>query len=94
MPVVLLIIVAIILMRRRNKRRKRRLWVREWIRNRPQLGAYHQLVQELRLSDPQSFHNFLRMDLSTFELLLSKVGPLITRKDTVMRKAIVPAERL
>ena len=63
--------------------------VREWIRNRPKLGAYYQLVQELRLSEP-----LLRVDLSTFELLLSEVGPPITCKDTVMLKVIPPAEGL
>ena len=88
------LVIAIIIARRQRRRRNRSVWVREWIKNRPQLGAYHELVQELKLSDIQGYRNFLRMDPATFELLLSKVGPLVTHQDTVMRKAIAPAERV
>ena len=45
------IVLAIIIARRRRRRKNRSVWVREWIKNRPQLGAYHQLVQELEVSD-------------------------------------------
>ena len=51
-------------------------------------------MQELRLTDKQSYKNFLRMDVAAFEDLLSKVGPLITYRDTHLRKAISPGERL
>ena len=88
------ILIAIVIARRRKKRRNRKVWVRDWIRDRPKQGAYHQLLQELRLSDARSYRNFLRMDQATFDELLSKVGPLITYKDTFMRKAISPGERL
>ena len=88
------IVIAIAIARRRRKRRNRKVWVRDWIRDRPKQGAYHQLLQELRLSDARSYSNFLRMDQATFDELLSKVGPLITYKDTFMRKAISPGERL
>ena len=88
------IVLALIIARRRRRRRDRKVWVREWIKNRPQLGAYHQLLQELKVTDTQGYRNFLRMDPTTFELLLTKVGPLVTHQDTVMRKAIAPAERI
>ena len=61
---------------------------------RPRLGAYHQLVQELRLSDEASYRHFVRMDAATFNQLLTRVGPLITFQDTNMREAISPGERL
>ncbi len=38
--------------------------------------------------------NFLRMDSNTFNLLLSKVASLITERDTHLRKAIPPEQRL
>ena len=41
-----------------------------------------------------SYRNFLRMDLQSFEELLSKVGPLIRKENTVMRRSIEPEERL
>lgn len=38
--------------------------------------------------------NYLRMDTGTYEELRCQVGPLIIKKDTVMRVAITPHERL
>lgn len=87
-------ILAIILRRRRKRRRNRTVWTREWIKKRQRFGAYHQLLQELRLSDTSSYCNFLRMDVSTFEELLRVTGPSITYRDTNMRQAISPGERL
>ena len=80
-------IVDIIIARRRRK-------PKEWIQKRPSQGAFHQWMQELRSTDKQSYKNFLRMDVAAFEDLLSKVGPLITYRDTHLRKAISPGERL
>ena len=60
---------------------------------RDKYGAYHQLIKELQL-DTSSYCNFLRMDSSSFEELLQKVGPKITFKDTNMRQAIPAGERL
>ena len=68
-------------------RRNRTVWVCGWILNREDQGAYHQLLQELRLTDGTSYRNFLRMDAPTFDELLDMVGPLIKYKDTVMCKA-------
>ena len=45
------VIIALTLMKMHHRRRKRTVWVREWVRNRQRYGAYHQLVQELRLGD-------------------------------------------
>lgn len=67
--------------------------MREWIRKRDQYGAYHHLMQELTL-DASSYCNFVRMNATTFEELLTKVAPLIVRQNTLMRKAIAPGERL
>ena len=88
------VIVALMIMRARRNRRNRREWVRQWIRNRPRLGAYHQLVQELRLADGESYRHFVRMDIATFDELLSMVRPHITYQDNNMRQAISPGERL
>ena len=51
-------------------------------------------MQELYEEDQQGFKNFLRMDSSAFEDLLSKVSPIIHRQDTNMREAISASERL
>ncbi|XP_064639343.1 uncharacterized protein LOC135494929 [Lineus longissimus] len=51
-------------------------------------------MDELRLEDPASYRNYLRMDEQTFNELLVKMSPLITKADTNMREAISPGERL
>jgi len=40
-----------------------------------------------------STRNFVRMDVTSFELLLSNVALRIARQDTVMRKSIPAGER-
>ena len=77
-----------------KKKRNREIWTKEWVLNRPQYGAYNSLMRELSISDARGFHNFIRMNAQTFEQLLTVVAPHIQRKDTVMRQAIPPAERL
>ena len=89
------IIISIVMKKRRKRRIKgRSCWSRAWLQQRHTLGAYNQLLQELRLEDPWSFRNFLRMSENSFQELLDLVTPLITRKDTNMREAISPGERL
>ena len=88
------IILAFAIKEQHKRRRNRMFWTREWILNRPQYGAYHQLLNELRLSDAASYKNFLRMDVACFEEILDLVAPIIRRKDSCMRQAISPAERL
>ena len=46
------------------------------------------------MCDTSSYRNFVRMDAGTFEELLTSIAPRITYQDTVLRKAISPAERL
>ena len=88
-------VVAYVLLRRaRRRRRNRTVWVRDWIRSRPRHGAFHSLVQELRLGDEAALKNFLRMNSATFEELLGIVGPHITYQDTHLRQAIPAGERL
>ena len=48
-------------------------------------------MRELQAMDVSSYLNFVRMNASTFEMLLTKVAPLIARN---MRDAIPPGERL
>ena len=88
------VVLSIVMRRRRRKRRNRRIWTREWILNRQRQGAFHQLMQEIRMLDTSSYQNFVRMDASIFEELLSLIAPTITYQDTVMRQATSPAERL
>lgn len=81
-------------MERSRKKKKRIMWTKPWISNRMEFGIYHALVAELQVADEVSYRNFLRMDLSSFEELLHKVGPLICKENTIMRRSIAPEERL
>nr|XP_036216170.1 protein ANTAGONIST OF LIKE HETEROCHROMATIN PROTEIN 1-like [Bactrocera oleae] len=49
---------------------------------------------ELEQSSPADYKNFLRMDPSVYRELLEKVTPYIEKKNTIMRDAISPDERL
>ena len=87
-------IAAALVMKNKRKKRNKAIWTTQWILNRPKYGAYHPLINELRSFDQSSYKNFLRMDVSTFENLLLLVSTMIKKKDTNMREAICPAERL
>ena len=51
------------------------------------------LLNELKIY-PRDWHNYLRMNEETYLNLLSLVTPWIKKKDTNMRDAISPHERL
>ena len=59
--------------RRRRRRRARKFWVRPLFRRRRQQGEYHNLLQEMRLADPESHFRYMRMSKETFDSLLIKV---------------------
>ena len=51
-------------------------------------------MEELRVEDPQSFFNYLRMEPAMFDELVQRVGPRIEKHDTKMRKALPPGLKL
>ena len=84
-----IIIILGAISRRRNNRHSvhRSCWVRPWIRRRPLFGAFHALLKELSTEELTSFRNFLRMDQTTFEELLTlsfqkrySTDPLLVQK--------------
>ena len=87
-------IISVVGMRKQRRKRKRRSWVKEWVGERKDYGAFHTLLGQLKQTDLSSCRNFLRMDSTSFEELLIKVAPIIKKTDTVMRDAIPPDERL
>jgi len=74
------------------KKRKRKVWVKDWLSKRVKYSHVN-LLTELRIC-PKDWQNYLRMDEDTYVKLLTLVTPLIKKKDTVMRQAISPHERL
>lgn len=78
----------------KNERKRRTCWTRPCILRRQEHGAHNSLIKELSQEDHESYKIFVRMTKEDFTELLVKVSPLIVKKDTVMRKSILPAERL
>ena len=58
---------------KKRKSRPKRFWIRKLLSRRPQQGEYHQLMQEMRLADSESFFMYMRMSKERFDLLLAKV---------------------
>ena len=79
-----------------RRRRPRTCWVRNWLKleRRLAIGHYHQLMEELRLDDQESFYNFLRITPPMFDELLERITPFIGKEDTNYRKALEPGMKL
>ena len=73
---------------------ERRVWTREWIKRREELGAYHTLFRELAAEDTLGFGEYMRIPHAKFLELVEVVRPLLTKQETHMRTSIAPNERL
>ena len=49
------------------------MWIHSIFAHRRQQGEYHNLLQEMRLSDPDSHFRYLRMSKERFDCLLAEV---------------------
>lgn len=86
-----LVAVAIVLSLQKP-RKKRSKWCKGWYLKRKSLSHVH-LMQELRC-EVDDWRNYLRMSENLYLHLLETVTPIIQKKDTNMRKAISPHEKL
>ena len=77
----------------RKKEKKKRRWMKEWFKERKKY-THENLLSELKISEPSDFQNFLRVNSTVFDELLRMVTPEIEKKDTTMRDAIPPSQRL
>ena len=68
------LMVGLLLRRRiRRSRVNRTMWIRPILQMRSRQGVSHNLLQEMRLTDPEKHFNYLRMTKETFDVLLRKV---------------------
>ena len=86
-------IALIIALNSDERPRKQRKWSKTLLLQR-RTYRHANLLKEIRVSEPEDFRNFLRMDAQSFDELLSLVEPLIRKKDIVMPSSIPPSERL
>ena len=70
----IMLVLALYLRQRRRRRCNRSVWVRSIFRRRQQQGEYHQLLQEMRMADPESHFRYLRMSKERFDSLLAMVS--------------------
>ena len=84
--------LAVCEMNKRKKKRERR-WSKEWYKLRDRF-THERLLNYLRVTEPEDYKNFLRMDEAAFDNLLELIKPKIEKQDTVMRKAIPASQRL
>ncbi|KAF4114225.1 hypothetical protein G5714_004448 [Onychostoma macrolepis] len=87
-------VLVLCLLRQRRKRLQRtRLWVHPILQSWNEQGAFHSLIQELRL-DEDHHKEYFWLSTTEFDRLLTMVAPLIEKQDTTLRQAIGPAEHL
>lgn len=76
------------------KLKAKRIWVKNWLRQRPVNGFCATLLLQLRDEEPALYRNFVRMTTEQFNYLLDLVKPHIQKADTIMRKSISSSDRL
>ena len=59
-----------------------------------QVLVAEELMVELRDEDPAAFKNFVRMEPASFQELLMRVGPRITKRTTWFREPLEPGLKL
>ena len=86
----------LVCLRNRWRNKRREFWVRPIFSQRAQQGAFHHLVQELRLADAEYHFMYLRMSKETFDYIVSLVAPILARRGyySRLRPEISTAERL
>ena len=66
-------LVVLLALARRQRKKRHRMWVRPIFTLRRRHGEYHNLLQEMRLSDPENHIRYLRMSRERFDSLLAEV---------------------
>ena len=70
------------------------MWVRQWLLQREERGAYHNIMAELYATDIPRFTNFMRMTPEFFEMIKTRLEPHLARQATNYRAPISVGEKL
>ena len=76
-----------------RQQKRRRYRVHPLNQRRENLGVYSHLIREIRSFD-NHHRRYLRITAENFDRILSLVSPMITRRDTRLRKAVEPGLKL
>lgn len=78
----------------KTAKKRRTVWVRRWLKRRPELGQYRKLLMELRKEDKKGFRNFLRIDYDTYREILHRIEPRIKKFGCNYRHPLSPGLKL
>jgi hypothetical protein len=73
--------------------KKKLMWVHKCFRSRKSEGEYWTLYKELA-DDEMKFYQYFRMSKHEFNYLLQKIEKDLKNKNTTLREAISPVEKL
>ena len=79
---------------RQRPRRRHNMWVRPWLLQREDRGAYHNIMAELYATDIPGFTNYMRMTPKFFEMIKTRLEPCLARRATNYRAPISVGEKL
>ena len=79
---------------RQTPRRRHNMWVRPWVLQREERGAYHNIMAELYATDIPGFTNFMRMTPEFFEMIKTRLETCLARQATNYRAPISVGEKL
>ena len=75
-------------------RRRHNMWVRPWLLQREERGAYHNIMADLYATDIPGFTNYMRMTPEFFEMTKTRLEPCLARQATNYRAPISVGEKL
>ena len=75
-------------------RRRHNMWVRPWLLQREERGAYHNIMADLYATGIPGFTNFMRMTPDFFEMIKTRLEPHLARQATNYRASISVGEKL
>ena len=69
-------------------KRRHRMWVKPWIMERDDKGAYTTIMADLYNTGMPSFRNYIRMTPEFFEMLKERLAPRLTERRTNWREPL------
>ena len=75
-------------------RRRHNMWLRPWLLQREERGAYHNFMADLYATDIPGFTNYMKMTPEFFEMIKTRLEPHLARQATNYRAPISVGEKL
>ena len=83
----------VLLLLMQEEERRRRVWVRQPVLARDEMGEFRALMAQER-RDSDAFYDAYRMSPEAFDDITQQLEPALRRQDTNFRPSISPAEKL